>query len=200
MKKILLFISVYFLLNLSVHAQNSKDEVVRLYLKLGKELIRQQRYDSAVTVLSAAFIKDVILPDEILYYYGYALYKNNDLKQGKKMLEKFLALTHTHDDLYKSAAQLVDEINKKIDSTLKVCNDCKGKGYLLIDCTTCHHTGQLVCDICEGTGKVLIGVNTGMKIGTCTKCKGNGSVVCPVCEGTGKKKEICVFCKGKGKK
>ncbi len=199
MKRYILFLFFYCIL-FSLYAQHSKDQVVALYLKVGKDLIQQKKYDSAVVVLRSGFIKDVVLPDELLYYYSLALFHSGDVQQSKKMVEKLLTFIHPSHELYNSSKLLLNQIDNEIDHHLVMCDKCKGIGYFLVDCAVCHHTGKLPCTVCDGQGKVLIGVSNGMKVGVCTICMGSGVVSCAVCEGLGKKKEICIVCKGKGKK
>jgi hypothetical protein len=71
--RIAFFIVAAFLSFNALFAQNSREETVKRQLNIGKQLINEGKYDSASVVLKSAFMKNAVLPDELLYYYALAL-------------------------------------------------------------------------------------------------------------------------------
>lgn len=59
-----------------------------------------------------------------------------------------------------------------------VCDLCWGSGYLDDDaCTTCGDREQVECGVCRGAGQVLTERDV---LGLCNECDGQGIVPCPV--------------------
>lgn len=112
-----------------------------------------------------------------------------------------------------SAAAVPTDIHKQVDSNKitaesAVCGVCKGSKYYapLERCGAegCVH-GNVKCQTCRGTGKVK---NPQGKEVACDQCKYISEFMphghsCKTCKGTGMvrgKSDLCVFCKGTGKK
>ena len=193
------FIAAAFLSLNTLLAQDSREETVRRYLNVGRQLIENGKYDSASVVLKSAFIKNAVLPDELLYFYGLALYKKGDLDQSKKLVDKFLNISHPKSELVAEAINLQKSIETSIDAVSIMCSHCKGEGFHFHECDNCHGKGEQQCDVCKGKGKVLIGNASGMKYGLCTSCMGDGLRTCLKCGGKKQLSEMCAVCKGKGK-
>jgi hypothetical protein len=91
------------------------------------------------------------------------------------------------------------------------CSYCEGSG----DCSYCSGTGSIICQKCEGTGKVKwyyetasngvkyeVGNSAGVwtvnrgeyEIRECGKCMGEKKLACKTCNRSGK----CQYCKGTG--
>jgi tetratricopeptide (TPR) repeat protein len=196
----IIFLTTFLLLFKSLlYAQNSREETVKRQLNIGKQLISEGNFDSATIVLKSAFIKNAVLPDELLYYYGLSLYRKGDLDQSKKLIDKFLNISNSQTKLLPQAKDLQRSIDTAIDATLTICTRCDGEGYHLHQCTKCEGRGEEKCEVCKGKGKVLIGNASGMKYGLCTTCMGDGLRTCVKCGGKKQVSEVCDVCKGKGK-
>jgi tetratricopeptide (TPR) repeat protein len=191
--------AVFFLFSFKVDAQNTREEVVQRQLNIGKQLLTEGKYDSAASVLKSAFIKNAVLPDELLYYYSFALFKKGDLDQSKKLVDKFVKLSTPKTELYPKAIELQKSIDNSIDAASVACSHCNGAGYLHHTCPVCEGKGEQKCDVCKGKGKVLVGASYGMRYGMCTSCMGDGIKVCSKCGGKKEVTEVCPICKGKGK-
>ncbi len=89
------------------------------------------------------------------------------------------------------------------------CRACYGRGYTY--CDVCNNTGD--CAYCEYGFKecsfcVTGYIWNGVGYEKCPVCKGNYRQICPLCHGSylnkcqacHGKKEVCVYCKGTGKK
>jgi tetratricopeptide (TPR) repeat protein len=199
MRIVSLALAVFLIFSIKVNAQNTREEVVTRQLNVGKQLLKEGNYDSAAAVLKSAFIKNAVLPDELLYYYGVALYKKGDLDQSKKLVEKFIKISTPKAELYPQAKELQKTIDSSIDAASVACTHCNGEGYLHIKCPVCEGKGETKCDVCKGKGKVLIGAAAGMRYGLCTSCMGDGIKTCSKCGGKKEITEVCPVCKGKGK-
>jgi hypothetical protein len=199
---IMLKYSIVFLLFVaafSSSAQNSRDELARIYVNVGKKMISEQKYDSAYSVLKSAFIKDAILPDELLYYYSYVLWKRGEVDQSKKMLTKFITLVPKDHELIPKSSELIKALDEDIEKRSVACQHCSGEGITGTECTYCNKIGTETCTLCKGKGRVLMGGSNGMRFGNCKKCFGEGKVNCAHCHGTLIIREKCVYCDGSGK-
>jgi hypothetical protein len=192
-------LAVFLIFSIKVNAQNTREEVVNRQLNIGKQLLKEGKYDSAAVVLKSAFIKNAVLPDELLYYYSFALYKKGDLDQSKKLVDKFVKISTPKAELYGQAKDLQKSIDSSIDAASIACSHCNGEGFHHLTCPVCEGKGEAKCDVCKGKGKVLIGGPSGMRYGMCTTCMGDGIKTCSKCGGKKEIIEACPVCKGKGK-
>src|SRR6478609_6511427 len=116
MRIVSFFLAVFLLFSFKISAQSTREEVVQSRLNIGKQLLTEGNYDSAATVLKSAFVKNAVLPDELLYYYSLALFKKGDLDQSKKLVDKFLQLSTPKTELYKKGTDLQKSIESSIDA------------------------------------------------------------------------------------
>lgn len=198
-KKQLLFFLLLTSVLSNAYSQNSREDVSKRYLNIGKYLIKSGNYDSAATVLKSAFIKGAVLQDELLYYYSFVLYKNGDLDQSQKFIDKFISISSPKAELFNESLDLKQSIEDSIDANSISCTHCGGIGSHSHPCSTCNGSGEQTCDTCKGKGKVLIGGANGMRFGVCITCMGDGKRNCINCGGEKKLSEPCSVCKGKGK-
>lgn len=198
-KKQLLLISLLTFVFSNVYGQNSREDASERYLNIGKYLIKSGNYDSAATVLKSAFIKGAVLQDELLYYYSFVLYKNGDLDQSLKFIDKFISISSPKAELFDESLDLKQSIDDSIDANSISCTHCGGIGSHSHTCDKCAGSGEQICDTCNGKGKVLIGGANGMRFGVCITCMGDGKRNCVKCGGEKKLSEACSVCKGKGK-
>ncbi len=86
-----------------------------------------------------------------------------------------------------------------LQSALRNCPDCGGRGQVRIDCWHCNGYGKEDCERCGGDGEVW--VRDGTTLGTvarCNVCHGSRQVRCDYCNGSGNELGTCPICNGSG--
>jgi tetratricopeptide (TPR) repeat protein len=203
------FLSFLFLL-LSFEQVNgqinaSETEKANAYYDQAIKLIHQQKYIQAEILFVKIFKMNVVMPDDICYYYGKTLFELKKYTQAQSFLEKYNRLKGDRGEFYLNSLQLLLNIEKATNpdadkSCEKIvydtCHMCHGKGTALLSCTRCEAHGKIICDLCKGNKVTIEYTSFGERYFTCSRCSGNGVIVCPVCEGTKMEKRKCTNCFG----
>lgn len=83
-----------------------------------------------------------------------------------------------------------------LQSTLRNCPDCGGRGQVNVACYICAGNGREYCQRCGGTGlddSSILG-----NVARCNVCHGSREVRCDHCNGSGNELETCSTCDGCG--
>lgn len=193
----------------AVQAQNNTADTARAreYYEQAIKLIDQSKYIQAEILFIKIFKMNVVMPDEICYYYGKTLFEVKKYTQAQSFLDKYNRLKGERGGFYLQSLQLLLEIEKATDPhadktcekiVLDSCHVCKGKGVAFLPCTRCEGHGKIICDLCKGTKVTIEFTSFGDRYFTCSRCTGLGVTVCPTCEGTKQEKRRCSNCHGKG--
>jgi DnaJ-class molecular chaperone len=78
------------------------------------------------------------------------------------------------------------------------CDQCHGKGKVIVSCKTCKGKGAVSCSACTGAGVLKQSSNFGDTFQDCKKCRGKGYIVCQACGGSKKQNIFCEKCQGRG--
>ena len=191
------------------NAQTNKSDTTqaRLYYEQAQKLMIAGKYIQAEVLFVKIFKMDVLLPDEICYYYGKTLFEVKKYAQSKSFIEKYIRLKGKGGDYYLQSLQLELDIEKATnpqapkhcENVLRdTCHQCRGSGLAFQSCTRCEGHGKIICDLCKGNKVNIESTSFGERYFTCSRCQGMGVVECPVCEGTRQEKRKCANCRGKG--
>lgn len=132
-----------------------------------------------------------------------------------------LALSRGGSQTYRTIVQVKQEegeqlLNFSWEALLEkniTCTHCGGSGKLVSreTCSSCDGRGSFKCNRCDGTGKTLNGVLTGLDsppygqgrtfYDKCEQCNGRGKITCDDCRGSGRirNEETCDVCDGVGR-
>jgi len=86
----------------------------------------------------------------------------------------------------------------------KTCNTCNGERYLKVFCTGCNGRGNVKCNNCSGSGKIIRVISSasdGQKVmeeSVCNSCSGSGERLCYTCHGNQQQTIKCSYCNGAG--
>ncbi len=175
------------------------------YYKQAIKLIDQQKYLQAEILFIKIFKMNVVMPDDICYYYGKTLFELKKYTQAQSFLDKYNRLKGDKGEFYLSSLQLLLDIEKATNPhadkscekiVLDTCHVCHGKGVAFLSCTRCEGHGKIICDLCKGNKVTIEYTSFGERYFTCSRCSGTGVIACPVCEGTKLEKRKCTNCYG----
>ncbi|MCS6824738.1 MAG: hypothetical protein NZ529_10615 [Cytophagaceae bacterium] len=180
-------------------AQKIQDSSIYSRIDTIKKNIEASQYEEAERQCKKIFSLKTSVPDEIAFYYGYILYKQNKLNSAKQWLEKYLSFKVKNSYLAALSVQTLDSIACKTLGYIEYvdsCSYCKTNPSFY-DCPACDATGNEICPACQGKGVTRSASyhNLGQSAyNTCKKCNGSKIINCSSCNGMKKKKTICPIC------
>lgn len=204
---LLLIYTFLMVLPKSSFGQMRSDSLLKKYIREIEVNLEKEEYQSAMDNLKKVFSLKITLPDEIAYYYGYTLVKQGNYVKGKEALHKYIELKGSGKYVEEAKRLLIVSESNICQHCLNTghydekenCGDCQGSGKLIYSCRSCSGKGQVLCNVCRGTGVVRRGSDFGEKYQNCTRCSAKGVVDCSSCNGSSVNKSLCKRCKGEGK-
>lgn len=190
------------------HAQVNQGDTAkaRTYYEQAIKLIDQEKFLQAEILFIKIFKMNVIMPDDICYYYGKTLFELKKYTQAQSFLERYNRLKGERGEFYLPSLQLLLDIEKATNPhadkacekiVLDTCHICHGAGTADLPCSRCENHGKIICDLCKGNKVTIEYTSFGERYFTCSRCGGTGVIVCPVCGGTKIEKQRCTNCFGK---
>ena len=196
-------IVVLFFCTPTVAAQNPSDTLVFFFVTQGKKQLEDKKYKEALESFKRVFALKSAVPDEVAYYYGYALLHLSNFSQSKAALKKYIELQGRNGLLYDKTLEALEEADCKetgFKDAFILCDICFGDSTITIGCRTCKEKGYEVCPLCKGNGVVLSASSFGNTYRTCHRCAGEKIIKCTTCKSSLKETLMCYSCSGKGRK
>jgi hypothetical protein len=204
----LLLLLAFLFACLVSHAQVNPGDTAkaRAYYEQSIKLIEQGKFTQAEILYVKIFKMNVIMPDDICYYYGKTLFELKKYTQAQSFLDRYNRLKGEKGEFYLPSLQLLLDIEKATNPhadkacekiVLDTCHICHGAGTAVLACSRCESYGKIICDLCRGNKVTIEYTSFGERYFTCSRCVGTGVIVCPVCEGTKREERRCTNCFGK---
>ncbi len=109
MNRVMMLVMLFLMCFQGAWAQLPPDIQADRHLMSAMKFIESKDYDSAKKEFESIIKLNIKVPNDFYFHYGKTLIKNFDLESGKKMIEKFIALTGRSSEMYKPALELLAE-------------------------------------------------------------------------------------------
>ena len=187
-------------------------DTLEVLLKEGQEYVEKGEYGIAVSLYTALLERNDVVPAQMSYFFGKALYHLHRLREADRFLRFYKARASSEDPRQPAATSLLLRLQVEL-SAIEKCSYCdtdgyryqthllcKGQGYLEYVCATCRGYRYMVCTYCYRQG-VLISTDVFSKksYSSCPYCKGQGWQNCSRCQGKGHTRTACQSCGQSGK-
>lgn len=197
---IILLISVFHFSS-GQNAGSTSDSLLTAYIEETKSLLDKKEYKAAEDVLRKIVSLNLVVPDEMAYYFAVSQYGLERYAVSKNALEKYLSLAGKKGKFSREAFQLMNEINcleTGFYDSYEICDMCDGTGKETIACGNCKGKGRHLCNSCKGSGVSKENKSLGANYHSCQKCKGSGNIDCIQCHGAKTIVVACISCQGSG--
>lgn len=186
-------------------------DTLDLWLEKAQRQVEAAQYAEAVRLYTYILQDLHVLPGQMCFFFGKALYYVRRLEEGARILRFYKDRVRLEDPYQEAATVLLTQIDADIKA-IRACTRCntqgyryqphafcKGTGYVSTNCAICSGYGTMICTYCYGQG-ILIQRDLFRKrmYKPCPHCQAKGVRNCHTCQGTGSIKEPCKRCRHSG--
>lgn len=210
---LLFFCCIYLLQPLVAQTAQSEHQEVQVLMEQAKKQMAAEDYEAANRSFRKMLETNAVLPTDMCFYFATTLYMIGQYENSLRFVEKYERLAGSGGEYFRETAELKLLLGEEME-TIKACNHCDLKGYVLETCHECEGKGELFqscrkcfgrvkikCETCSGEGVKIEKDHFGQKhYQSCPTCEGEGIQICPLCKGKGSLSSKCRSCGGSGQR